>query len=108
MQVLVLEAGSRDLNPLIHVPGGVGMLAIRTSIAGSERCRKPAQQPRIRYPQGEALGSSAINSMIYIRGPTRGLRPRGESRHSWLVIQRHPAVLQEVGGQRPLDVRIPR
>ena len=53
-------------------------------------------------------GSSATNSMIYIRGPTRGLRPRGESRQSWLVIQRHPAVLQEVGGKRPLDVRIPR
>jgi len=48
VRVLLLEAGSRDLNPMIHVPGGI---------------------PFLFGPRVKTLGgSSAINAMIYIRG----------------------------------------
>jgi choline dehydrogenase len=70
VRVLLLEAGSRDINPMIHIPGGVGML-----FGPSVNWRfhtVPQQQldnREIWYPQGRTLGgSSAINAMIYIRG----------------------------------------
>jgi choline dehydrogenase-like flavoprotein len=70
VRVLLLEAGSRDLNPMIHIPGGVGFL-FGPSV--NWRFHTVAQEHldnrRIWYPQGKTLGgSSAINAMIYIRG----------------------------------------
>ena len=70
MQVLVLEAGSRDLNPMIHIAGGVGFLFGKSV---NWRFRTVPQSHldnrEIWYPQGRTLGgSSAINAMIYIRG----------------------------------------
>jgi choline dehydrogenase len=70
VRVLLLEAGSRDLNPMIHVPGGVGMLfGPRVNWRFHTVPQPHLDNRRIWYPQGKTLGgSSAINAMIYIRG----------------------------------------
>lgn len=67
--VLLLEAGSRDLNPMIQIPGGVGMLFGPHVNWRFHTVPQPhLDNRRIWYPQGKTLGgSSAINAMIYIR-----------------------------------------
>lgn len=70
VKVLVLEAGSRDLNPMIHVPAGCGFLFGKSV---NWRFRTTPQRHlddrEIWYPQGKTFGgSSSINAMIYIRG----------------------------------------
>jgi len=70
-QVLLLEAGPRDLSPLIHVPAGVILLrghpvldwnfdgAATPSIGGR----------RMKYPRGRTLGgTSSTNGMNFVRG----------------------------------------
>lgn len=70
VRVLVLEAGSRDLNPMIHVPGGVGMLfgpSVNWRFHTVPQSELDGRE--IWYPQGKTFGgSSSINAMIYIRG----------------------------------------
>lgn len=70
VKVLLLEAGGRDVNPMIHVPGGVGMLfGPRVNWRFHTVPQPHLSNRRIWYPQGKTLGgSSAINAMIYIRG----------------------------------------
>jgi Choline dehydrogenase and related flavoproteins len=70
VKVLILEAGSRDLHPMIHVPGGVGMLfGPRVNWRFHTVPQAHLDNRRIWYPQGKTLGgSSSINAMIYIRG----------------------------------------
>jgi choline dehydrogenase-like flavoprotein len=70
VKVLLLEAGSRDWNPMIHIPAGVGKLF---GPGVNWRFRTVPQRNlddrEIWYPQGKTLGgSSSINAMIYIRG----------------------------------------
>jgi choline dehydrogenase len=70
-RVLLLEAGRRDSNPWIHVPGGIFKLIHNPAW---DWCYKTAPEPElagreIQWPRGKALGgSSSINGMIYIRG----------------------------------------
>jgi choline dehydrogenase-like flavoprotein len=70
VKVLLLEAGSRDINPMIHVPGGVGMLfGPRVNWRFHTVPQAHLDNREIWYPQGKTLGgSSSINAMIYIRG----------------------------------------
>ncbi|HET9187498.1 MAG TPA: GMC family oxidoreductase N-terminal domain-containing protein [Acidothermaceae bacterium] len=70
VRVLLLEAGSRDLNPMIHVPGGVGKLfGPRVNWRFHTVPQAHLDNRRVWYPQGKTLGgSSSINAMIYIRG----------------------------------------
>ncbi len=70
VRVLVLEAGSRDLNPMIHVPGGVGKLfGPRVNWRFHTVPQPHLDNRRVWYPQGKTLGGSgSINAMIYIRG----------------------------------------
>jgi choline dehydrogenase-like flavoprotein len=70
VSVLLLEAGSRDLNPMIHIPGGIGFLfGPRVNWRFHTVPQPQLDNRRIWYPQGKTLGgSSAINAMIYIRG----------------------------------------
>lgn len=71
IRVLLLEAGGWDWNPLIHIPIGVGKL-VRSTLHGWGYWTEPEKHldGRARYwPRGKVVGgSSAINSMIYIRG----------------------------------------
>ena len=70
-RVLVLEAGGRDINPLIHVPLGLGkMHDYRMHDWGYDA--EPAAQLNNRAVEamrGKVLGgSSSINVMAYVRG----------------------------------------
>lgn len=70
VKVLLLEAGSRDWNPMIHIPGGLGKLfGPRVNWRFTTVPQKNLDNREIWYPQGKTLGgSSSINAMIYIRG----------------------------------------
>ena len=69
--VLLIEAGGKDSNPLIHLPGGYMKLH---HSAVDWNCYYSEPQPhlnnrRIYQPRGKVLGgSSSTNAMAYIRG----------------------------------------
>ncbi len=69
--VLLLEAGRRDINPLIHMPAGISRLVHNKRI-NWHYYTEP--QPELRgrrlyWPRGKVLGgSSSINAMCYVRG----------------------------------------
>ena len=69
-RVLLLEAGGRDWNPLIHVPVGFTKLTTPDVNWGFSTVAQPQMNQReMWYPQGRTLGgSTSINAMIYIRG----------------------------------------
>ena len=68
--VLLLEAGGRDRNPLLQIPAGITRLA--TPDLDWTFTTAPQIQMNNRqmwYPQGRTLGgSTSINAMIYVRG----------------------------------------
>jgi choline dehydrogenase len=68
--VLLLEAGDRDLNPLIHVPAGFAKLMnTRVNWPFETAPQKNLSDGRMFLPQGKVLGgSTAINAMLYVRG----------------------------------------
>ncbi len=69
-RVILLEAGGKDWNPLIHIPGGfIKLLDHPTLTWGFRADRESGLNGReIPYPRGRVLGgSSSINGMIYIR-----------------------------------------
>jgi choline dehydrogenase len=70
-RVLLIEAGPRDWNPLIHIPAGyMKLLDHKTLTWGFVAEPDPGVNNRaILYPRGRVLGgSSSINGMIYVRG----------------------------------------
>ncbi len=70
-RVVLLEAGGRDRNPLIHIPAGYMKLLDHPTLTWGFRAEAdPGTNGRaINYPRGRVLGgSSSINGMIYVRG----------------------------------------
>src|SRR4051812_5530673 len=70
-RVILIEAGGRDWNPLIHIPAGyVKLLDHKTLTWGFTAEPDPGVNNRaVLYPRGKVLGgSSSINGMIYVRG----------------------------------------
>jgi len=70
-RVVLLEAGGRDWNPLIHIPAGYMKLMDHPKLTwGFTAEPDPGVNGRaILYPRGRVLGgSSSINGMIYVRG----------------------------------------
>ena len=70
-RVVLLEAGGRDWNPLIHIPAGyLHLLDHPTLTWGFKAEPDPGTNGRaIAYPRGRVLGgSSSINGLIYVRG----------------------------------------
>jgi choline dehydrogenase len=70
VRVILLEAGGRDWNPLIHIPVGYMKLLDHPRITwGFKAEADPGTAGRaIAYPRGRVLGgSSSINGLIYIR-----------------------------------------
>ena len=70
-EVLLLEAGPRDRSLLIHMPAGAGLLLKHKRL--NWRYRSAPQEAmngrKVTIPRGKTLGgSSAINSMVHIRG----------------------------------------
>ena len=71
VRVVLIEAGGRDWNPLIHIPVGfMKLLDHKTLTWGFKAEADPGTNGRaIPYPRGRVLGgSSSINGLIYIRG----------------------------------------
>jgi choline dehydrogenase len=87
--VLLLEAGPRDWNPLIHMPAGLGRLVNNTTINWDYRTEPEPQLHgrRLWWPRGKVLGgSSSINAMCYTRGTPRdydGWRDAGATGWDW-------------------------
>ncbi|MDI6029372.1 GMC family oxidoreductase N-terminal domain-containing protein [Corticibacterium sp. UT-5YL-CI-8] len=71
VSVLLLEAGGSDVNPLIHVPIGWGML-IRLGMHNWNYKSEPVAALGGRIldcPRGKVMGgTSSINTMAYVRG----------------------------------------
>src|SRR5271154_6544033 len=70
-RVVLIEAGPRDSNPLIHIPAGYMKLLDHPVLTwGYTAEPDPGVNGRaILYPRGRVLGgSSSINGMIYVRG----------------------------------------
>jgi len=71
VRVVVIEAGGRDWNPLIHIPVGFMKLLDHPTLTWNFKAEAdPGTAGRsIPYPRGRVLGgSSSINGLIYIRG----------------------------------------
>src|SRR5882757_8687003 len=70
-RVLLIEAGGRDWNPLIHIPVGTGKL-LREGILGWNYWTEPNASlggRKMFWPRGRVLGGcSSINGMVYMRG----------------------------------------
>jgi choline dehydrogenase len=69
--VLLIEAGGKDLHPLIHIPGGY-MKLHQSSVDWNCYWTEPQaflNNRKIYHPRGKVLGgSSSTNAMAYIRG----------------------------------------
>src|SRR3982751_4870118 len=67
-RVLLIEAGGRDWNPLIHIPAGFMKMLDHPTLTWGVRAQANEEREII-YPRGRVLGgSSSINGLIYIRG----------------------------------------
>ncbi len=70
-RVLLLEAGPRDLHPMIHIPAGILSLLHNSQVNWnySSEPESTSGNRRIHWPRGRVLGgSSSINGMLYVRG----------------------------------------
>ncbi|MDE1062044.1 MAG: GMC family oxidoreductase N-terminal domain-containing protein [Pseudomonadales bacterium] len=70
-EVLLLEAGPRDRNPLIHMPAGIAFLLDHKTLNWRYQSapQTAMHQRQIPIPRGKTLGgTSAINAMVHIRG----------------------------------------
>jgi choline dehydrogenase len=71
VRVLLIEAGGRDWNPLIHIPAGFMKMLDHPTLTWGFRAEADSGTAgrAILYPRGRVLGgSSSINGLIYIRG----------------------------------------
>jgi len=71
INVLLLEAGGKDTNPWIHIPGGYFKTMHNPNTDWCFKTEKEVglDNREINYPRGKTLGgSSSINGMLYIRG----------------------------------------
>lgn len=92
-RVLLLEAGSSDWHPLIHMPAGIARLANNRRINWNYATEpEPALNGRsLWWPRGKTLGgSSSINAMCYIRGVSADYdgwaQATGDPRWSWSQV----------------------
>ena len=68
IKVMLIEAGGRDWNPLIHIPAGFMKMLDHKNLTWQFRA-EAGDGREIIYPRGRVLGgSSSINGLIYIRG----------------------------------------
>ena len=70
-RVVLLEAGPKDLHPMIHIPAGVLRLLHNPKVNWNYQSEpEPGSGNRpIHWPRGRVLGgSSSINGMLYVRG----------------------------------------
>lgn len=71
LSVCLLEAGSKDSNPFIHIPFGISLLCRFEGIGWGYHTAPQSNlyDRELFWPRGKTLGgSSSINAMCYIRG----------------------------------------
>ena len=71
IKVLLLEAGGKDTNPWIHIPGGYFKTMHNPNTDWCFKTEKEVglNNREMNFPRGKTLGgSSSINGMLYIRG----------------------------------------
>ncbi|TCZ65311.1 GMC family oxidoreductase [Roseicella aquatilis] len=71
VRVVLLEAGSRDRNPWLHVPIGYAKTMYHPTLSWNlvTEPEPELEGRRIPWPRGRTLGgSSAINGLLYVRG----------------------------------------
>ncbi len=71
VKVILIEAGGRDYNPLIHIPAGFVKMLDHDTLTWKYRSEPdPGTNGRaIVYTRGKVIGgSSSINGLVYIRG----------------------------------------
>lgn len=71
LRVLVLEAGGRDTNPLIHMPAGFSKLLVHEKFIYPYATTPQAHLGGRRVPiaQGKGVGGgTSVNAMAYVRG----------------------------------------
>jgi choline dehydrogenase len=86
IKVLLLEAGSRDWNPFIHMPAGLAKLVNQMGVNWDyDTAPEPQLDNRtLWWPRGKVLGgSSSINAMCYIRGVARDYDEWGQTATGW-------------------------
>ncbi len=69
--VLLLEAGKKDTNPLVHIPAGWVKIAYDPKVSWDYYSlpEKHLNNRRIQTPRGRLLGGcSSTNGMVYVRG----------------------------------------
>ena len=74
ISVLLIEAGGKDTNPWIHIPGGYfkTMHNPKTDWCFKIQSDKGLGGREMNYPRGKTLGgSSSINGLLYIRGQSQ-------------------------------------
>ncbi|MEH6552060.1 MAG: choline dehydrogenase [Pseudomonadales bacterium] len=70
-RVLLLEAGGKDVNPMIHIPLGFAFLMKDPKVNWCYETEPETElnERKLSWPRGKVLGgSSSINGMVYIRG----------------------------------------
>ena len=83
VSVLLIEAGGRDTNPLIHIPAGYIKTMVNPAINWMFKTDPvPGTADRqIDMPRGKVIGgSSAINAMLYVRGAYQFANPQCRAR----------------------------
>ena len=86
VKVLLLEAGSRDWHPFIHMPAGLAKLVNRKGVNWDYNTEPELQLNgrRLWWPRGKVLGgSSSINAMCYIRGVEKDYDNWARSASGW-------------------------
>ena len=97
-RVVLIEAGGRDWNPLIHIPAGFMKLLDHPSLTwGFKAEADPGTNGRaIPYPRGRVLGGSSLDQRADLHPrPARRFRLLGAARQSWLGLGRCAALFQK-------------
>ena len=106
-QVLLLEAGSRDTSPFIHMPAGiVQLLATKNFNWAFNTAEEPnLDNRRLYWPRGKGLGgSSSINGMIYIRGHAQDYDHWGQlGNEGWSFEELLPYFKRSINNERGQD-----
>ena len=110
-KVLLIEAGGRDWNPLIHIPAGFFKMLDHDTLTWKFRVRARPRHQRPRHRLHARPGDRRLvldqRADLHPR-PTRGLRPLGAARQSRLVVGRLPALFPQgraLGGRRQRGAR---
>lgn len=93
-RVILIEAGPKDRNPLIHIPIGFSKLLYNKSVNWKYSTTPQAglHNRQVYWPRGKVLGgSSAINGLIWVRGDPQDFdgwaELTGDKRWSWEASQ---------------------